>query len=45
MTLAKDTNDYVADTLAHGLVTLLGPAGSPSTTAGTCSGTPAIPGG
>ena len=26
LTLAKDTNDYMADTLAHGLVTLLGPA-------------------
>jgi hypothetical protein len=25
LTLAKDTNDYMADTLAHGLVTLLGP--------------------
>ncbi len=26
LTLVKDTNDYMADTLAHGLVTLLGPA-------------------
>lgn len=25
LTLAKDTTDYMADTLAHGLVTLLGP--------------------
>ena len=25
LTLAKDTNDYMADTLAHGLVTLIGP--------------------